>query len=209
MDLNDKPEEFENLVTYTYDHLDRLLYRNVYKEDVPYMNVTNPTENWSFPNPLGPGSNIVDRPDKRFKKLLYQDVYNYKGKTRLSPTIKRVYQPEISFTGAQRVGSSDSINLIANVTCRSKILASGFVWRNSLDNLRNFIFTPLDFYRVFVSNGSSQGGNSLNGEAVFGYPNCLGKIQYSFEENDELYVKVFAQIETGTLFSETLTVPSL
>lgn len=190
--MNEVKEDY-NLVTETYDDLDRLIYRNYYKFDVPYTSALNPD----------PSSNqrlYVPQEVRKPKKLLYQDVYTYKGERRLSPSIKRVYQPVIDFT-ATRV--SNTITLIGNFTCRSKILASGFIWTtlNSEATVVNAM-TPRDYFKSSIP---LTGIPSVS-EQVYKGSSAIGTKTRTINSATTHYVKAFVQIETGTLFSKTITV---
>ena len=181
------PNETENLVTYTYDDYDRLLYRNVYR-GVASFRVGQIDPGWT----------------KKPKKLLYQDVYTYEGMKRINPSIKRVYQPVLDFVSLIRDGSSGHfVTAIGNFTCRSPILVSGFIWSINSNLLLNIATKPKNFLK---ENPIASNVGSASGFQKFLNPSTFGQKIYTFENASTVYVKMFAQIETGTLFSKTLSV---
>ena len=174
--------ETDNLVTYTYDHLDRILYKNVYQWEAPH--ITSDGQ-----NPPYDSFRNVDLKDRLQKKLLYQDVHVYKKNSRLPNAVKRVYQPLIDFYSATRNGN----NLLfkANITCKSKIIASGFVFNISVQSLANVCYYPPNFL---------YDQSSFN-TIVKTKENAIGTITGSTTTSQPLYVRAFAQTETGILFS--------
>jgi hypothetical protein len=183
-------EEIEkdyNLVTETYDDWDRLIYKNYYRGVVPSRKgITSPN-------------------NKKPKKLLYQDVYVYEGKKRIHSHIKRVYQPMIDFIGLARGGSENTIiTATANFSCGSIILVSGFVWSANQDSLANLMCSPPNF--LVKSFGDEPNALFLRGTQKYLENNTLGQKVHSITEAGTVYFKAFAQIETGTLFSKTLSV---
>jgi hypothetical protein len=179
-------DENGNLVTYTYDEWDRILYKNVYKTDVPYRSAIN-ANNGNIQN--------LDTSVKRPKQLLYQDVYTYKkGIRRVAPAIRRVYQPVIDFTATK---VSNIITLKSSFMCKSKVLASGFIWStSSSDATVGEAMMPPNYFK---------GGGNLPRQVYTG-ANALGTKIHTINSGSTHYVKAFVQIETGTLFSKTITV---
>jgi len=176
-------DENENLVTYTYDEWDRILYKNVYKTDVPYRSAINANEG---------NIQVLDEAVKRPKQLLYQDVYTYKeGMKRVAPTIKRIYQPVIEFT-ATRVGST--ITMKGSFMCRSKVLASGFIYVTDPEDLKRIIMQPSNYFK-----GTNTPNRTYRGSEA------LGTKIHTQNIGSSLSMRAFVQIETGTLFSKTIT----
>ena len=173
--------ETDNLVTYTYDHLDRILYKNVYQWEAPQITSDG------FAPPIESFKN-VNPSDRLQKKLLYQDVYKYKRNSRLPNAIKRVYQPLIDFFSATRDGN----NLLfkANITCRSRVIASGFIHNANIASLAEQCYYPPDYQYL---------NENL---AIRKNQNAIGTISYSITSSVPVYVRAFAQTETGTLFSK-------
>lgn len=176
----------ENLVTYTYDEWDRVLYKNVFRIDVPYRSSVN-AQNNSIQN--------IPQQDRKPKKLIYQDVYTYKNGTRkVAPSIKRVHQPVIEFS-ASRV--SNIITLNGDITCRSKVLASGFIWSTTgVDATVAEAMMPPNYFK----------GAASATRQIYTGANALGTLTHTLTSASTHYVKAFAQVETGTLFSKTITV---
>ena len=181
-------EEIEkdyNLVTETYDDWDRLIYKNYYRAVVPSRQGSIPWLSY-YPN------------NKKPKKLLYQDVYVYEGKKRIQSHIKRVYQPMIDFIGLQR--NSNNVTATANFSCGSIILVSGFIWSDTIDKLANLMCRPPNF---LVEDFDNTG----NGTQKYLENNTVGQKVYTITgSSSPVYVKAFAQIETGTLFTKTLNI---
>lgn len=182
-------KEDYNLVTETYDDLDRLIYKNYYRSVVPYI---KPGFNYAY--------GVIN---KKPKKLLYQDVYIYEGQKRIQSHIKRVYQPIIDFVSFVRVGSTNAVTATANFTCRSIIQASGFIWDANQNKLMNIAFMPPDFLK---------GGISSNTTSFIAYKEqnvTTGQKVHTVSSSGEIFFKAFAQVETGVLFSKTLRVAAL
>lgn len=184
--MNEVKEDY-NLVTETYDEWDRLLYVNYFRSDVPYRGAT------------GGGVQYIPPGDRRPKKLLYQDVYTYKeGTRRVAPSVRRVYQPEIGFS-ASRDGST--ITLTGHFICRSKVLASGFIWNTtSADRTMLEALTPQNYFKP------NQTPIPDITRQVYTGSNALGTKTHTINSNDTHFIKAFVQIETGTLFSKTITI---
>lgn len=188
--MNEVKEDY-NLVTETYDEWDRLLYVNYFRSDVPYRGAIGGS--------FGLGVLSIPSEDRRPKKLLYQDVYTYKeGTRRVAPAVRRVYQPEIDFS-ASRDGST--ITLTGHFICRSKVLASGFIWNTtSADRTMLEALTPQNYFKPSI--------DAVPGitRQVYTGSNALGTKTYTIDNNDTHFIKAFVQIETGTLFSKTITI---
>jgi hypothetical protein len=173
----DRPEVIEGKVTYTYDDNDRLLYRNVYEGD----RIGRST--------LFADSASFSRQDKP-KKLLYQDVYLYNNNG-LSD-IKRIYQPTIDIMGVRN--DNDAAVITAHITCRSKVLCSGFIYNDDLNPDKESILKKFLYPSRLLSNSQFRGRRAV------------GTIQTTIPNNVLLHVKAYAMMETGTLFSKTLTI---
>jgi hypothetical protein len=132
-----------------------------------------------FDNPT-PNS-INDRP----KKLLYQDVYLYNNHG--VADIKRIYQPVIDILGVR--DGNDYAAVTAHITSRSKVLGSGFIYSESKESLLSQFLYPQP----------SLGSTSFKGR------HAAGTITQTIAINNTLYIKAYAIMETGTLFSKTLT----
>ena len=87
-----RPEPNEGKVTYTYDHLDRLLYRNVYQGDVPHLRQA------PYRVQSGTGGTGKLAGQRKPKKLLYQDYYTYNNNGLRS--VRRIYQPIVEILPA-------------------------------------------------------------------------------------------------------------
>lgn len=184
----DTPEPNEGLVTYTYDDYDRLLYRNVYQTDIK-------TQRSRFSS----GSTLNSNTDFKPKKLLYQDVYDYNNLGQ--STVKRVYQPVIEFVSAVRDSSTSAIIILtANITCKSQVVASGFVSTTvSKEALLGAFLTP-----------NTTSGNDLYDTASFRGENAVGTIVHTITQSpaaEIIWIKAYAVVATGTLFSKTIEVP--
>lgn len=172
--LEDKPEINEGKVTYTYDDNDRLLYRNVYDGDRARRSIFNSGT---------VGNNLNFKP----VKLLYQDVYLYNNAGVCD--IKRIYQPEIDITGYR---DDDSFaRITAYVTCKSKVLATGFIHAESKEDLLQSFLYP------------NQG---LYNNADYKGKNAIGELKKLIANFNTIYVKAYVVMETGTLFSKTITI---
>lgn len=181
--MNEVKENY-NLVTETYDDLDRLIYKNYYRTVTTYL-ITGYSPTY-----------------KRTKKLLYQDVYVYEGKKRIQSHIKRVYQPIIEFTSLTRQNSD--VTATANIACGSIVQASGFVWSDVPDKLVNLMCRPPNFLYEGFYPSTNNGGTYK-----FLQPNAVGQKIHTITNESGIYFKAFAQIETGVLFSKTLYVDAL
>jgi hypothetical protein len=183
----DKPEENEGLVTYTYDDYDRLLYRNVYQGDRSRRSRFflksdgfQPTV-WEQADKIGP------------KKLLYQDVYSYNNSTG-QKEVRRVYQPIIEISGIR--DQSGYAVATANIICRSNVFASGFIYDTNKEALLQQFLYP-----------SSERSDNLYRTATAIGKDGVGTIQTTIQNTATLYVKAYAIVETGTLFSKTIEIP--
>jgi hypothetical protein len=186
-------EDNNILVTYTYDDLDRLIYKNYYKTDVPYSISNGPRSGKSFVN------------EKKPKKLIYQDVYTYKGKRLLSPNIKRVHQPLIE---ASAIRVINQVTVSANIMCQSTVLASGFMWSTNNDTIFRAMLRPANFFKYGDDSGNINmldAGVSLPFKSFKG-PNAVGAKRHIITSSPTIYIKAFAQVETGTLFSKTIEI---
>lgn len=176
----DTPEPNESLVTYTYDDYDNLIYRNVYDGDRNSFSRRFGLYNDGFP--VSNNTNFAP------KKLLYQDVYTY-NKTTGQRETRRVYQPIIEISGERP--STPTVNVWANIVCRSNVLASGFITSTDKEAFVGQFLYPVQ--RSLFSAG-------------FKGKNATGYITQTFAETATLYIKAYAMIETGVLFSKTLTI---
>lgn len=192
--MNEVKEDY-NLVTETYDEWDRLLYVNYFRSDVPYRGATG--------GDRGLGVLSIPSEDRRPKKLLYQDVYTYKeGTRRVAPAVRRVYQPEIDFS-ASRDGST--ITLTGHFICRSKVLASGFIWNTaSADRTMLEALASPNYFNGVATVPDELRANNAN--QIYRGSNALGTKTHTINSNDTHFIKAFVQIETGTLFSKTITI---
>jgi hypothetical protein len=183
--MNDIREDY-NLVTETYDEWDRLLYVNYFKTDVPYRSAINAKDG---------NIQFLDSGERRPKKLLYQDVYTYKeGTRRVAPAIRRVYQPVIDFS-ASRNGSVITLN--GSFICRSKVLTSGFIWSSDPQSVMNEALMPPNYFK---------NSSGLNDRQLYRGANALGLRTHVINSASTRHIKAFVQIETGTLFSKTISV---
>lgn len=170
----------EGTVTYTYDELDRVYLRNVYKDDTVQRARTTYG---------GSGSQgfTIGGPQKP-KELIYQDVHYYNTNTGGVSYVKRIYKPTLTTP----VSSNGTIT--ATVSSQSHIIAAGFHF-NSDENLFCYqviqprLLTQLNSYWHFTTN----------------IP-LLSSVLLSKAGAGPGYYKTFAITETGTLFSKTLTV---
>jgi hypothetical protein len=170
----DRPEINEGKVTYTYDDNDRLLYRNVYDGDRARRSIFNSGT---------VGNNLNFKPIK----LLYQDVYLYNNAGVCD--IKRIYQPEIDITGYR---DDDAFaRVIAFVTCKSKVLATGFIWNASKENLLESFLYP---------------NKNLFNNADYKGKRAVGELKKTIINFSTIHVKAYVVMETGTLFSKTITI---
>jgi hypothetical protein len=174
----DQPKENELFIKYIYDDMDRLILRNVYEFNV------------------GAKAPIKTSPNKP-KKLLYQDVYRY-GNNQDPNIVKRIYQPIITPPTGTRDGSN--ISFTSTFTCRSNVERYGFIWRNSLDTLMMEAQYPdIPNYKF------DQGATLVSGRRVLQGASGLGQLTHTLTTASTLYIKAFCMVETGILFSKTLT----
>jgi hypothetical protein len=166
-------------VTYTYDELDRVYLRNVYKDDT-VQRARNPFGG------SGQGS-IIGGPQKP-KELIYQDIHYYNTNTGDISYVKRLYKPTIS------TPVNDSGTITATVSSESHIIAAGFHY-NSNENdfcftvIQPRLLTKLNYYWYYTTN----------------IP-LLSTVTITKASAGVGYYKTFAVTETGTLFSKTLTI---
>jgi hypothetical protein len=201
-----RPEPNEGKVTYTYDHLDRLLYRNVYQGDVPHLRaVPTGVGQYNSGNPASTGKLIGQR---KPKKLLYQDYYTYNNNGLRS--VKRIYQPIVE---APTFNFDDGINTIkTNILCKSPVIVSGFMYIQTGDEneakaklMYKSMYTSIILVGGFNNNGDL--GDNVSSVRFIG-KNATGTITHTLP-NSVYYLKAFAQIETGTLFSKTIYIPEV
>ena len=188
-----RPEPNEGKVTYTYDHLDRLLYRNVYQGDAPHLRQS----------PTGTGKLAGQR---KPKKLLYQDYYTYNNNGLRS--VRRIYQPIVEILPAVYDGDQDLNVLKANIICKSPVIASGFIWIETNDTNEGKI--KLMYKSMYTTNKFVFGDNPAHLEDdvyLFRFlgSNAVGPITYTLS-NAPHFAKAWAQVETGTLFSKTIQI---
>ena len=167
-------------VTYTYDELDRVYLRNVYKDDT-VQRARYP----GVPNYYLQGQTIA--PQKP-KELIYQDVHYYNTNTGDISYVKRLYKPTIT-TPVNNGGT-----ITATVSSVSHIIAAGFHYNNDETNfcigvIQPKLLTQLGSYWHYTT-------SIPIGTAVTLTKSSAGAGFY----------KTFAIIETGTLFSPTLTI---
>jgi hypothetical protein len=174
----DQPKENELFIKYIYDDMDRLILRNVYEFNV------------------GAKAPIKNTPNKP-KKLLYQDVYRY-GNNQDPNNVKRIYQPIITPPTGTRNGSN--ISFTSTFTCRSNVETYGFIWRSSLDQLM------MEAQYPSIGDFRNTNPGLLNdGRLVLQNISGLGQVTHTLTTASTLYIKAFCMIETGILFSKTLT----
>lgn len=193
LELQPDPELNANKITYTYDSYDRVYLKNYYLGSVGRRRGGYP----SFTGPRKP------------KKLLYQDVYRYKSNiSNEILRIDRVYTPTISLQNISRAGSN--VVLTAQITSKSPILGSGFMYAHNLthnrDEMLNIytLYPPSQIYKP----GSTQtfnDGNSAPAVRVFRGDEGIGTIEWSFTESESIAVKAFCTMETGVLFSKVIS----
>lgn len=169
----------EGTVTYTYDELDRVYLRNVYKDD-------------TVKRARGPqGGGALTLGPQKPKELIYQDIHYYNTNTGDVSYIKRIYKPHIS------TPINDSGTITATVSSESHIIAAGFHYKPTADE-KEFCFivvqpkllNQLGQYWHYTTNIPLLSSVTLT-KAAAASPG---------------YYKTFAVIETGTLFSKTLTI---
>lgn len=199
-----RPEPNEGKVTYTYDHLDRLLYRNVYQGDVPHLR-----QAWSGGNYSGSTNSTGKLAGQRKpKKLLYQDYYTYNNNGLRS--VRRIYQPIVEILPAVYDGDQDLNVLKANIICKSPVIASGFIWIETNDTNEGKI--KLMYKSMYTTNKFVFGGIPFDmGDSVYLFrflgSNAIGPITHSITPSGPtMHIKAWAQVETGTLFSKTIQI---
>lgn len=178
----DQPKENELLVKYIYDDMDRLILRNVYQIDTN----TSSLRGGSFPNKY-----------TRPKKLLYQDLYTYRNSQNPDYS-RRIYQPVITPPTGTRNGSTVSFS--TSIICKSTVYGSGFIWRESKDDL--LIITQAPPYKFLAG---SNAGVFTSGYKGFTLDSAIGQLNHTITTASTMYIKAYCMIETGILFSKTLT----
>lgn len=196
------PELNANKISYVYDKYDRMYIKNYYVGTV------------------GRGRQKGARASKQTifvgqrkpKKLLYQDVYRYKDNH--SPDffrIDRIYQPVISpveIFYESPGGYPKTKKFRSFITCKSPILGSGFIFfignsGNRQSNLlRRTLYPDWDVYNPASGNTNTDiilfPGDSGLGEITGQHTKTIpGPAGYS--------VKAFCTIETGVLFSPSIS----
>lgn len=197
-----RPEPNEGKVTYTYDHLDRLLYRNVYQGDVPHLRQASQGGYYSGYSD-GTGKLAGQR---KPKKLLYQDYYTYNNNGLRS--VRRIYQPIVEILPAVYDEDPDTYTVTANIICKSPVIASGFIWIETTDAgegkaklMYKSMYTNNKFVLDYGSNTFDL-NDDVQGIRFTGR-NALGAITHTLNVNGN-FIKAWTQIETGTLFSKTI-----
>jgi len=197
-----RPEPNEGKVTYTYDHLDRLLYRNVYQGDAAHKRFTGVQDD------LPQKALIVG--ERKPKKLLYQDYYTYNNNGLRS--VRRIYQPIVEAPTSTYNSSLSAYTIKTNILCKSPVIVSGFMYIQTGDEneaktklIYKSMYTPIKLVRGFSNDGSL--GDNVSSVRFTG-KNATGTITHTLP-NESHYLKAFAQIETGTLFSKTIYIPEI
>jgi hypothetical protein len=167
-------------VTYTYDELDRVYLRNVYKDDT-VQRARNPGRG-------GSSQGLSIGGPQKPKELIYQDIHYYNTNTGGISYVKRLYKPTISTP----VNNSGTIT--ATVSSESHIIAAGFHYNNNENDfcftvIQPRLLTQLDNYWHHTTN----------------IP-LLSTVTITKASAGDGYYKTFAVTETGTLFSKTLTI---
>ena len=165
-------------VTYTYDELDRVYLRNVYKDD-------------TVQRARGQGvsqQGWVIGGSQKPKELIYQDVHYYNTNIGGLSYIKRIYKPIISTP----VNNSGTIT--ATVSSQSHIIAAGFHYHTDesifcYTVIQPKLLTQIYQYWHYTTNIPLETAVTIT-KASAGAG----------------YYKTFAITETGTLFSRTLTI---
>jgi hypothetical protein len=171
----DQPKENEQYVKYIYDDKDRLYLRNVY--ELPIIKTGRINVNNTKP-----------------KKLLYQDLYIYRN-SQNPDEIRRIYQPIITAPAGTRNGNN--LTFTSNIVSKSTVNASGFIFDENIDTLMKRAQCPdYNDYRFTTATFNRR---------VFTGNNAVGQISYSLTFASTLHIKAFCMIETGILFSKTLT----
>jgi len=171
----DQPKENEQYVKYVYDDKDRLYLRNVYQ-----LTLTK----------SGPLNVSIDKP----KKLIYQDLYIYRN-SQNPDEIRRIYQPIVEPPTGARVGNN--LTFTSNIISKSTVYASGFIFDENIETLMKRAQYPnYSEYRL---------SSNISNRRVFEGSSAVGNISHSMTIAPTLYIKAFCMIETGILFSKTLT----
>ncbi len=171
----DQPKENEQYVKYVYDDKDRLYLRNVYQ-----LSLTK----------SGPFNVNINKP----KKLIYQDIYIYRN-SQNPDEIRRIYQPIIEPPTGTRVGST--LTFTSNIISKSTVYASGFIFDGDIETLMKRVQYP-DYGRLMTSSPSTEARGFTGNNAV-------GIITHTRNSASTLYIKAYCMVETGILFSKTLT----
>ncbi|MFZ4600635.1 MAG: hypothetical protein ACOYNN_18485 [Terrimicrobiaceae bacterium] len=173
----------EGTVTYTYDELDRVYLRNVYKDDTVQR-----ARNQGFG---GNSQGLSIGGPQKPKELIYQDIHYYNTNTGDFSYIKRLYKPFMSVP--KNMGGT----ITATVSSQSHIIAAGFHYQNSANEtqfcfrvVQPFLLTQLNSYWHHTTNIPLLSAVTITKSAAGGSG----------------FYKTFAIIETGTLFSKTLTI---
>lgn len=193
-----RPEPNEGKVTYTYDHLDRLLYRNVYQGDAAHRRGTKNTND----NPTV----IKVAGARKPKKLLYQDYYTYNNNGLRS--VRRIYQPIVETPTLTLDDNGYTVK--ANILCKSPIIASGFIWINETNAdtakaklMYKSMYTQASLAINVYNINPFDLGDGVEGIRFIGRE-AVGTISYPLNSGITHYLKAYAQVETGTLFSKTI-----
>jgi hypothetical protein len=200
-----RPEPNEGKVTYTYDHLDRLLYRNVYQGDVPHLRAV--PNGGSYTSGSSATGKVAGQ--RKPKKLLYQDYYTYNNNGLRS--VRRIYQPIVEAPSFSR-DENDYPILRTNIICKSPVIASGFMWVQTNDSNDGKI--KLMYKSMYTTNKFVIGNNPIHLEDdvyLFRFlgSNAVGPITYTLNSYAIHFVKAWAQVETGTLFSKTIQIDEI
>jgi len=169
----------EGTVTYTYDELDRVYLRNVYKDDT-VQRVRRKDNSTRQGTSLAP---------QKPKELIYQDVHYYNTNIGGVSQVKRIYKPYIS------TPISDNGTITATVSSQSHIIAAGFHYD---DNETDFCFRVIQPYLL-----TQLGSYWYHTTDI---PLLSAVTMTSPVTGDPGFYKAFAVTETGTLFSRTLTI---
>lgn len=173
----------EGTVTYTYDELDRVYLRNVYKDDTVQR-----ARNQYIPNNSSRGL-VIGGPQKP-KELIYQDVHYYNTNTGGISYVKRLYKPYL--TTPVNAGGT----ITATVSGQSHIIAVGFHFKSSAQE-KEFCFTVIQPFLLTQLNSYWHHTTNIPLQT----PVTITKASAGAG-----FYKTFAVIETGTIFSKTLTI---
>jgi len=171
----------EGTVTYTYDELDRVYLRNVYKDDTVQRARYPGVPNYSFQGLT------IGGPQKP-KELIYQDVHYYNTNIGGVSYIKRIYKPTLTTPVSSNVNGT----ITATVSSQSHIIAAGIHYNANETEfcfrvIQPFLLTQLGSYWYHTTN----------------IP-LLSTVTLTNAGAGPGYYKAFAVTETGTLFSKTL-----